>query len=231
MELRKHQIDCIDNIKNHFENDSKALIKMFCGSGKSLIIYNCLLEYTNNLSVVVVPSINLITQFNRDYLLNNNTEYELLTVCSKNELAESQSKLLTHTTDEDIILEFLEQDESKIILITYQSLKTLIDIVKENEFEIDLMCFDEAHHILGDGIKTLLFGTDEEDEYEISFLDNNVSKTLFFTATPKNSNVIRMYETQTEITIGDTHYDIVDDENDYFSDEPHCGKMIYEYIL
>ena len=64
---------------------------MFCGSVKSFIIYNCLLKYTKNLSVVVVPSINLITQFNKDYLLNEmkneynknhyNLKYELLTIC------------------------------------------------------------------------------------------------------------------------------------------------------
>ena len=67
LNLKKHQIECIDNIKLHFENDynNKALIKMFCGSGKSFIIYHYLLEYTNNLSIVVVPSINLITQFNK----------------------------------------------------------------------------------------------------------------------------------------------------------------------
>jgi|LakMenEpi03Aug12_release.lakeMendotaPanAssembly.Ray.scaffolds.fasta_scaffold2378729_1 hypothetical protein len=35
MDLRYHQKQCIDNIKIHFDtsNDSKALIKMFCGSG------------------------------------------------------------------------------------------------------------------------------------------------------------------------------------------------------
>jgi superfamily II DNA or RNA helicase len=70
MNLRNHQFECINNIKLHFQNDNKALIKMFCGSGKSFIIYHCLLEYTDNLSVIVVPSINLITQFNKDYLLD-----------------------------------------------------------------------------------------------------------------------------------------------------------------
>lgn len=68
MDLRPHQIECVDKIRTHFENENKALIKMFCGAGKSFVIYHCLLEFGNNLSVVVVPSINLITQFNRDYL-------------------------------------------------------------------------------------------------------------------------------------------------------------------
>ena len=47
---------------------------MFCGSGKSYIIYDSILQYGNYLSVIVPPSINLITQFNKDYLLNINLQ-------------------------------------------------------------------------------------------------------------------------------------------------------------
>ena len=99
MELRKHQSECIDSIKEHFTNENKALVKMFCGAGKSFIIYHCLLELGESLSVVV-PSINLITQFNQDYLLNKSKkkyndkyfqkDFELLTICSKNELDSKQ---------------------------------------------------------------------------------------------------------------------------------------------
>ena len=101
----------------HFETDDNGLIKMFCGYGKSFIIYCCLLKYGDNLSVLIVPSINLITQFNKDYLLDKNKkeyndkyfekEYELLTVCSKNELDKKLKKEFSFTTDEDLILEFL----------------------------------------------------------------------------------------------------------------------------
>ena len=242
MELRQHQIKCIENINKNFENDNKFLIKMFCGSGKSFIIYHCLLQYGNNLSVVVVPSINLITQFNNDYLLNDdkekynkkyfNKDYELLTVCSKNEIDKKLQGEFVFTTDKDEILDFLEQDTDKIILITYQSLELLINIVIEYEFEIDLLCFDEAHHILGDNMKKLLFGTDEEneeDDYVENFVDFYVNKTLFFTATPKNSNGIKMYEPLTNITIDNEDYEIVDDEDSYIDEELHCGEMIFEY--
>ena len=267
MELRKHQKECIDEIGINLENNNKALIKMFCGAGKSFIIYHCLLEYSKNLSVVIVPSINLITQFNQDYLLNDikrdynkkyfNKDFELMTICSKNELDKKLEKALTFTTDEDKILKFLKKKENKIIIITYQSLKTLIDIIKnkfkKNKFKIDLMCFDEAHHILAKNTKKILFGEsdneydehnyDSDDSYDSydsynsdssyednSFIDNYVNKTLFFTATPKNSNKIKMYEPHNEITIGDIDYDILDDENTYVGDEIHCGKMVYEYM-
>ena len=123
MDLRKHQIECINNIKLHFKNENSAFIKMFCGSGKSFVIYHCLLEYMKDLSVVVVPSINLITQFLNDYLLdtikkeyntkNFNKEFDLLTVCSKNEL----NNTINFTTNEDKILEFLEKDSNNLSII------------------------------------------------------------------------------------------------------------------
>ena len=242
MQLGSHQKDCISNIDDHFKNNSKGLVKMFCGSGKSFIIYHCLLKYGSNLSVIVVPSINLITQFNRDYMLDNNMmgyndenfekEFESLTVCSKNELSNKKSDF---TTDEKDISKFLNKKVDKIVLITYQSLKILINVVKKDKLKIDLLCFDEAHHIIGDGMKELLFGTDDEDfdedfdelndesnsesetDSDISdvdsdvdsnvssadksnnFIDKYVKKTLFFTATPKNSNGIKMYEAVTDI--------------------------------
>ena len=77
-----------------------------------------------------------------------NKVFDLLTVCSKNEL----NNTINFTTNEDNILEFLEKGSPNIILITYQSLELLINIITENEFKIDILCFDEAHHILGDNI-------------------------------------------------------------------------------
>jgi len=234
IDLREHQKECVNNITKHFENDSnnKALIKMFCGAGKSFIIYNSLLKYTVNLSVVVVPSINLITQFIKDYFIdpnkqeynriNFNNSFELLTVCSKNEIGNNN-----FTTNADKILDFLEIDNAKIILITYQSLPTLINIIKDNEIEIDLLCFDEAHHILGNNMKELLFGTeDTEDIYIENFIDYYCNKTLFFTATPKNSNNIMMYESVTNYD----NYELIEDDDSIVKDEPDCGDMIYEYM-
>ena len=268
MTLRTHQSECINKIEQHFELENRALIKMFCGSGKSFIIYHCLLQYTKSISIVVVPSINLITQFNRDYLLDQSKKkyndkyfknnFKTLTICSKNELSNDNVNF-TPVNNTDTITEFFELTGSKIILITYQSLKQFAEIIKEEDVQIDLVCFDEAHHILADNMKELLFGTnDEQYDYDNSnsqysnnsdnesnydsdvfseqsqendnFLDCYVKKTLFFTATPKNTNGIKMYNAVTEITIDDQDYDIVDDENTCFEEEPHCGKMVYEYM-
>lgn len=54
---------------------------------------------------------------------------------------------------------------------------------------------------------------EKDDEYCESFIDEYVEKTLFFTATHKNANGIQMYESQTEITIKNENFEIIDDEN------------------
>jgi superfamily II DNA or RNA helicase len=77
--------------------------------------------------------------------------------------------------------------------------------------------FDEAHHIVGDKIKSYLF------EYEYYY-----DTMLFFTATPKNSNGVYMYELPDEIN--DDEIDLMNDENTYIDDEPQCGNLIYEYF-
>ncbi len=232
LQLRRHQQECIEAIDKL--EDSRALIKIFCGAGKSLIIYNALLKHGGNLATVVVPSINLITQFNTDYLIKYaNNNYTTLTVCSKDEVG---AKGVEFTTDPDDILEFLESDidEQKIILITYQSLETLFSIVEEYEYTIDLICFDEAHHITAEGTQELLFGTqtDEYSDERYGFIDSNITKSLFFTATPINKNGICMFNLDNHITIGEIEYEFVDtlDVNECSSEEPHCGDMIYEYM-
>ncbi len=286
MQLRKHQLECIDKINKHFQNENKGLIKMFCGSGKSFIIYNCLLKYADKLSVIVVPSINLITQFNKDYLINeelknynNNTyniNYELLSVCSKNEL--DKNNKLNFTTDSNKILEFINKENYKIILITYQSLDILTKLIIDNNKKLDLLCFDESHHILGDNMKKILFdkieideNNEEEDYYDNDYIikddnkdtnndekvediiidddldneleledDNNFinlfsNKTLFFTATPKNSNGIVMFDPINFITLDDNiEYNLDDDinSNDIYIDNTKldCGDLIFEYM-
>ena len=50
-------------------NDT-CLVKMFCGTGKSLLMRNCDLVKDKKLVVYVFPSLSLIDQFVSDYLFD-----------------------------------------------------------------------------------------------------------------------------------------------------------------
>ena len=101
---------------------------MFCGTGKTRIILQLMIKQQNNLSVIVFPSISLITQFNKEYLLKNEwsnltNKFKCLSICSKNEL--SYCADIQYTTEQIAITNFLQNKNNKIICVTYQSFTPL----------------------------------------------------------------------------------------------------------
>ena len=165
--FRAYQENAYEAIINEISINPKCLIKMFCGSGKSLIMNSVISYFKNNLSVFVFPSLGLIDQFYTDYIEINNTQ-NVLRVSSD----------INSTTKPDKIRLFLKKNTNKIICTTYQSLNILLKNIGENK--IDVCCFDEAHHCVG-------------KKYQKYIFDNIVmQKQLFFTATPNNANDIVM---------------------------------------
>jgi superfamily II DNA or RNA helicase/SAM-dependent methyltransferase len=155
-------------------------------------------------SLIVFPSIGLITQFNRDYLLNYNYPNLSLSICSKDEIEETTIEV---TTDEGKIFNFIKENHSFLICCTYQSLETLVKVIKKSKCRFNMTIYDEAHRIVGSKVQTLIF----EDLKCIS------QKSLFFTATPKNENGVYMTsEPDHPSTCGDvifkyTHREAVED--------------------
>ena len=62
-----------------------------------------------------------------------------------------------------------------------------------------------------------------------NFIDNYINKSLFFTATPKNTKDNKMYNNLTEITIDSIDYNIIDNINEDNYNKPICGPLVYEY--
>ena len=165
--MRKYQEEADDAIYNELviNDNNKCIVKMFCGTGKSLIMRNCRMAQDKKLVVYVFPSLNLIEQFCCDYLKGN-----------KNVLKISSEK--ESTTNSSVIQKFLSKLVNKIICVTYQSLETLLENLGTRK--INLGIFDEAHHAVAPTYQKYIFDT---DVYE---------KQVFFTATPKDDNGIVM---------------------------------------
>ena len=187
--LRYYQDEVIKKIKEYLETNDKGLVKMFCGTGKSIVEVKIVEFLQKTLSVYVFPSLALINQFYRDYVQKYKSGENVLIVCSEIDSSET-------TTDKDEIKSFLKKGKRKIILVTYQSFKVLLDSLEKHK--IGICCFDEAHHAVGNENQKLIFNND------------SIEKSLFFTATPKNTNGIIMH----------------DFNNVNKSD---CGDLIYDY--
>ena len=173
---RKCQIDAFNGIMNILRTDAKCITKMFCGTGKSRIIREVILNQNKDMSIIVFPSLALIRQYTNDYLqtIQSQKSHKILNISS--EILDD----FTSTTDPLEIRKFLKLKKQKIICITYQSLETLVSNLGNTV--IGLACFDEAHRTTSDGVRELIYNS---DKYE---------KQVFFTATPINQNGITMFE-------------------------------------
>jgi superfamily II DNA or RNA helicase len=184
---RVYQKEAIDAITEELitNGSNKCLVKMFCGTGKSLIMRTCDVCQNVNLLVYVFPSLSLISQFAKEYL-NDEHENNILKISSDDDGSS--------TTNSHDIVHFLSQPDNKIICITYQSFNTLIDNLGDTL--IDVCVFDEAHHAVGQTYQQYIFKD-----------NSHSSKQIFFTATPKNDNGITMYEKDVISDCGKMVYD------------------------
>jgi superfamily II DNA or RNA helicase len=153
--LRPYQRDADQSIEVYFQTKNRGLVKMFCGTGKSLLMRHGKAFQNHSLIVYVFPSLSLIEQFKMDYLQDITTP--LIIVSSDDE----------GTTDEEKIQTFLQKPENKILCITYQSFHLIKDV------QIPMCVLDEAHHVTSETYQPLFLE------------NSNIQKMCLFTATPK----------------------------------------------
>jgi len=188
----------------------KCLINMWCGTGKTRTFTVDLLDDCKKRNVIVFPSLGLINQYCNDYALSSEEPFKsgfdklkCLSFCSDNDDKLKTRGEIIFTTCENKLKRFFKKSGNKTVLVTYQSFENFINICIDNHIKIDKLIFDEAHHIVGDKIQSIVFNNQE--------LENIVEQTRYYTATPVNKNGITMYDRD-------------DPEN---SD---CGPLAYEYL-
>ena len=166
--FRYYQLEADQAIHDELQIAYKCIVKMFCGTGKSLLMRYCRVAQNKPLVVYVFPSLSLIDQFYSDYLTDISPSHKIKISSDNNE----------SSTDITSIQQFLKKKcDHKIICITYQSLNTLLNNI--GDYVINVCIFDEAHHVVGEEIQKSIFAM-------------TGVKQIFFTATPKNDNGIIM---------------------------------------
>ena len=205
--LYPHQQEAIINKKDK----SKCIVNMWCGTGKTRTFTISLFQDFQDINVIVFPSLGLINQYNNDYFLNQNKifkehfdKFQCLAFCSDDDTKlKLKASTIKYSTSEKTCKSFMKKKDKKIILVTYHSFEKFINICFDNEFQINRLIFDEAHHVVGEKIQEIVINNER--------LDNIVDKTEYYTATPVNKNEITMYDRE-------------EPEN---SD---CGELAYEYL-
>jgi superfamily II DNA or RNA helicase len=225
-EPAEHQTTCIDRCVEYFSSDNntsdsddssntlidhdsmRGYVEMACGSGKTLTSYWIDKAMNNRLTVILVPSLYLLSQTFSDWVnqsVSEKIEIKYLLVGSDvDDEAYELNKDLDLVTDPSKISHqmYAHMFNRKLVIIsTYQSAYKLIQATRKI-ITIDFAIFDEGHKTCGQINKK--FASLLTDDKII------INKRLFMTATPK-------------IYLGS------DDDVLSMDDDKYYGKMIYRY--
>jgi superfamily II DNA or RNA helicase len=182
---RPHQQDAIRDVVEGLSKVSRGQLIMACGTGKTLTALWITEALEPSTTLVLVPSLSLLSQTLSEWAKNANTKWDYLCVCSDETVNKSDDAPIS-TTDElpfDVttkpadIAAFLERRGRKIIFSTYQSSAQVAKAQKTAGKKFDLVICDEAHRLTGKN----------DAEFATALDDSKIpaKKRLFMTATPR----------------------------------------------
>ena len=184
---RPHQLEAISNVAEKFQDAERGQLIMACGTGKTFTTLWIKEKLASNRTLVLLPSLSLLSQTLREWTFAATQSFDVLCVCSDETVGKRGGDEIVHsvselafpvTSDTDEIRRFLQSDGNKVIFSTYHS-SPLVAEAQANQSipTFDLVVADEAHRCTGK--VSSAFST---------VLDNNriiATKRLFATATPR----------------------------------------------
>jgi len=216
---RPHQTKAIEDVVQGFESDDRGQMIMACGTGKTYTTLWVKEALDAKTTLVLLPSLSLLSQTLWEWTFASNTPFEVLCVCSDETVGKKtnadewissvQDVAFPTTSDPQTIKEFLGRDVSKVIFSTYHSSPLIAEAQSDSNYQaFDLIIADEAHRCTGEAGKAFT-----------TVLDSSLIKTkkrLFATATPKT------YSTNLKKKASERGVDIAD-----MSDENSFGKVFH----
>ena len=204
---KAYQQKAIDEVVGKL--DSRGQLIMACGTGKTLTALWIDEALNTNTTLVLLPSLLLLSKTLSEWLTHSRERFAFLPVCSDESIGSgfdsirlSTSELsFPVTTDSAEIAAFLKKPQKKVIFSTYQSSAKIAEAFRDaNLPPIDLVIADEAHRCAGKA----------SSDYALMLDDANIpcGKRLFMTATPK------MFQAHFMKKAGESGVDVVsmDDE-------------------
>ena len=215
---RPHQIEAVDAVVRGFQTESRGQLIMACGTGKTFVCLWVKEQLKAKRTLVLVPSLNLLSQILNEWTFAAREPFDALCVCSDQTVGKrDDDEAISQTadipfpvsSDVDEIAEFLKGDKDQVIFSTYQSSPLIEEAQKQTDVpRLDLVIADEAHRCAGKS--DTVFGTVLKDQ------QIKADKRLFTTATP------RVYRTSQKKAAEEFGVEVVD-----MSDENRFGKRFH----
>ena len=182
---KPHQYAAIDDVCAKLKGRGQLI--MACGTGKTLTGQRVAEKLEAKTTLVLLPSLLLLSKTVSDWLVEAKQDFRFLPVCSdssvtkkvEDEIELSSSELsVGTTTDANEIASFLKQRGNKVIFSTYQSSPKIAEAFTTHSLKpFDLIIADEAHRCAGES----------SADYS-TVLDGELlpaKHRLFMTATPR----------------------------------------------
>lgn len=186
-EPRQHQQDALRAIIQGFATSHQGQVRMACGTGKSLIGLWLAQRLQARHTLVLVPSLSLISQLYKTWAANRGDfKFNPIFVCSDQTVADDESEDINTiefgypvTTSAQELIKALKNDHlPTVVFTTYQSSLVIKESCALNpQLNFDLTIADEAHRTAGKS----------NSEFTTITHKNSIrtKRKLYMTATPK----------------------------------------------
>jgi superfamily II DNA or RNA helicase len=186
---RPHQQEAIRNVVEGLQTHDRGQLLMACGTGKTLTSLWIKEELNAKRTLVLLPSLSLLSQTLREWSATSREEFNWICVCSDKSVAKqdkTDDDWIEHvsevgvpvTSDPTEIRQFLRNNEEGIVFSTYQSAPLVTEAQEDaNIPAFDVVFADEAHRCAGKVSEA--FGCVLDSQKIRS------DKRLFMTATPR----------------------------------------------
>ncbi len=181
-----YQRDAIREVVKGFKTTDRGQLIMACGTGKTLTSLFIKEKLGAQRVLVLVPSLSLLKQTLRVWIVNRRTDFDILPVCSDATVSRDEDAIVAHTsdlgvpvtTDPEDIARFLRRRGPRVVFATYQSSPQVAAAFARGRIPaFDLVLADEAHRCAGpvsSDFATVLDGSRIK-----------ARRRLFMTATPR----------------------------------------------
>jgi superfamily II DNA or RNA helicase len=186
-EPREHQHQARSAVVTGLQTTDRGQLIMSCGTGKTYVTLWIKEALNAQRTLVLVPSLGLLSQLLREWTFAAATPFEVLCVCSDQTVGSKGNDEAIHsvadlafpvTSDADEVKRFLSSAGNRVVFSTYQSSSVIAAAQADPSIPaFDLAVADEAHRCAGK------VGSDFT-----TILDNaqiRSTKRLFATATPR----------------------------------------------
>ena len=211
---RPHQQEAIDALKLGFKDAERGQLIMACGTGKTLVALWVAEE--DQRTLVLVPSLTLLSQTLREWTANSKDPFDYLAVCSDATVTERDAMVsraadlgLPVTTDSAAIEHFLRREGRGVIFATYQSSQRIAEAQASGAPAFDLVIADEAHRCTGPASGDFATVLDADKI--------RAGRRLFMTATP------RYFTDRVKRVAGEADYEVAS-----MDDEASFGRVFHE---